>query len=228
MNDPTSIIYRSPCASKKKIYLFYMRDSKHFIALKSPRAFFGFRYQCDDCSRMMHNINNHNCDNVCNYCRLSPLCPNTRQMIKCIHCNRSFKGESCFQRHKRPIVNTKTGVAESTCQQMCICNKCFKFVRIGNNQAHICSDKYCNVCRKMVPADHACHIQPYLKKPPKRWVIIFFDVEARQERIVINKSTAAVTDKKKRNTSEREYVHEANLCVASQVCVFCCCLFFLA
>lgn len=202
LHNPTSFIYRS-AHQNKQINLFYLRDSNHFITLKSARAFFGFRYQCKHCDKMMNCEKKHHCLHTCNYCRKSPLCPNVAKMIPCTDCNRTFKGDFCFQRHKR--LDTEN---ESTCTRYRICKECFKFINIQPERSHICSDKFCNICRRIVAADHECFIQPYNKNTPQRFCILIFDIESRQEQLLNN------------NSKSPEYLHEANLCVVSQVSAF--------
>lgn len=204
-NDPSSVIFRTP-RSDLKIFLFYMKDKRHFITIKSLRTFYGFRYQCVNCDKMLNDIKKHRCMNVCNYCRKTPLCPNVPQMVHCNQCNRNFKGKYCFDRHLEQIVeqNDETLIT-TTCKTYSICDKCYKFIKQDDKRIHICSDKFCNNCRQIVPADHRCFIQPYKRFNPKKWCIIFFDIESRQEKIL---NTGADTP---------EYLHEANLCIASQV-----------
>lgn len=206
--DPTSLLYKSP-KMKKVINLFYLRRSEHFIVLKSVRAFFGFRYQCKFCEKMMQSIEKHNCKKICKYCRKTPACPITDTMHQCVQCNRVFRGEVCFQQHTKKDMNEKK-IFTNTCSTYRICDKCFKFLELENSKSeHICSDKWCSICRNTVSADHMCYIQPYKKNPPKQWGLIFFDIEARQERVLS-------THKK---TGISEYLHEANLCIASQVSI---------
>lgn len=207
-NAVDSLLYKSESRSKK-INLFYIRQTQHYITLKSVRAFFGFRYQCEHCEKMMNCIRDHRCENVCNYCRHAPLCANSRHMILCTECNRSFKGEFCFQRHKTLYLN-ENNEWTNICNNYSICHKCSKFINKGKqmNKAHVCSDKYCQTCCKQVPANHLCYIQKFIKSAPKRFTLIFFDLESRQERI-LNESSPVP-----------EYLHEANLCIASQVFFF--------
>lgn len=205
-NNPSSLMYKSS-TMKKVINLFYLRKSEHFIVIKSVRTFFGFRYRCEFCEKMMQFKNKHHCKNICKYCRKYPACPFTNTMIQCSQCNRVFKGEICFKKHMQKDKGNKEMIT-NVCSTYQICNKCFKFLKIdGRKNEHICSDKWCPVCEATVSADHMCYIQSYKKDPPKKWGIIFFDIEARQEQVFnTNKMTGV-----------NEYLHEANLCIASQV-----------
>lgn len=197
MNDSKSILYKT-IKTNKQINLFHIEN--HFIAIKTVKGLFGYRYQCKDCENLYNNPKTHKCSAKCNYCREVGLCPAVRAMLQCEQCNRRFRGPECFERHKKNEI----------CKRLWICSNCSKFIdedAIPEVKEHVCSDKFCNICKKIVAADHQCYIQPYSKKPPSKYCIIFFDLECTQ-------NTPA-------QHTETGFSHKPNLCVAQQICHLC-------
>lgn len=67
--------------------------------------------------------------------------------------------------------------------------------------------KFCTICKTFKNIDHLCYIQPNNGVPPsKKQLFIFFDFETRQEKIY--------------NILENK-LHEVNLCVFNQRCIYC-------
>lgn len=96
------------------------------------------------------------------------------------------------------------------CETIWICSDCSKFIDendLTEFKKHVCSDKFCDICKRTVEADHQCYIQPYLKKPPNKYCIIFFDLECTQ-------NTPA-------EHTKSGFSHKPNLCVAQQICHSC-------
>lgn len=206
LNNYKSVLFRSAKASKK-IFIFFMKEKKHFITIRNDRMFFGYEKQCPYCEDFMKDLKNHKCELECKFCKRVPVCEYVTEMIECEDCNRTFRGTKCFNKHKELYedVNTYT---TSTCEQLSVCPECFKMIKKTNEgYVHKCSDKMCSVCNEMVPADHTCFIQKYKAKTPSKFVLIFYDIEARQE-----------TERMKSDGSI-EYLHEANLLACSQVCL---------
>lgn len=195
MNDCRSMLYKSGKA-EKTINLFHMED--HFIAIKTVKGLFGYRYQCTDCDNLYNSPDKHKCAAKCNYCRELGLCKPVRTMLQCEQCNRSFRGAECFMRHKKKI-----------CKRLSICESCAKFVdkRELEGQEHVCSNKFCSICKRIVAADHQCYIQPYEKNPPTKYCIIYFDLECTQNTTTVHSTTG--------------FSHKPILCVAEQICHLC-------
>lgn len=195
MNDCKSILYKT-IKTKKRINLLHITN--HFIAIKSLKGLFGYRYQCNDCDNLYNNPKTHKCSSVCNYCRQLGPCPSVAEMFQCEQCNRRFRGEVCFMRH----------IKAQICKKIRICGDCTKFINgADETKKHICSDKYCNICNCTVSADHKCYIQQYSKEPPKKFCIIFFDLECTQNSPVEHSITG--------------FTHKPILCVAQQICHLC-------
>lgn len=195
LSDHRSILYKSGRA-EKTINLLHIE--RHFIAIKTVKGLFGFKYQCSDCSGLYNNIKKHKCAARCNYCRALGICRPVPTMLQCEQCNRSFRGPDCFMRHKKNKI----------CKTLSICTDCVKFIDLReNNQIHVCSNKYCNICKKTVDCDHQCYIQPYTKKPPAQFCIIYFDLECTQNSPSVYSATG--------------FSHKPILCIAQQICHLC-------
>lgn len=114
-------------------------------------------YQCEYCDELMYKKSHYMCTELCKYCHSSPPCKTVSTMIKCSDCNRSFRGQFCFDRHK--IV--KYG-DESVCENLQICPECCKFLNYLHRQgiAHECHEKICTICKSITTDDqHQCFIQ---------------------------------------------------------------------
>lgn len=206
-DDYKDVLFRGR-KTEKQINLFYFEEMKHFVAIKTLKGFFSYNYMCKLCDAM-YNKNPHICTAICKYCRTAPPCKAVATMKECSECNRSFRGENCFFNHQtKKDMNDKS---MTVCEALKICGTCFQFInkytRDDEAGEHICGEKICNVCTKIVPNDHLCFIQPYTKNPPKKFVILFYDLETTQN-TVLNQKTST-------------YVHEANLCVVNQICHKC-------
>jgi DNA polymerase type B, organellar and viral len=190
-------------SENKEINLFYFQDIKHFVAIKKVNSFFGKNYYCKYCYKVYNNL--HKCTEQCKYCKGNPPCEyvNTNG-VTCAECNRTFRGQICFENHKQ----NKYG-KEIVCKQVFLCNKCLKYIDNvqRNNIVHKCDEKFCRICNKIVDRKHFCYIKKYNNSLNKNvnWALIFYDFECTQEKKI----------------SDISYVHEPILCVANVVCKFC-------
>lgn len=206
LNNYKSVLFRSAKAPKK-IFIFFMKEKKHFIAIKNDRVFFGYEKQCPYCEEFMKDLKNHKCELKCKFCKRAPVCEYVPEMRECKDCNRTFRGTNCFNKHKELVADEDICLT-STCDQLSVCSECFKLIKKRNKgYVHKCSDKMCSVCNEIVSSDHTCFIQKYKGKTPSKFVLIFYDIEARQE------------TKRIKSDGSIEYLHEANLLACSQVCL---------
>lgn len=204
-DNPASVLFKS-AKKDKRINIFYFKEKKHFTTISSLTGFFGLPKQCKLCD-MLYNTT-HKCKQLCHYCKKTGPCPTVKQMLDCESCNRSFRGSECFQAHKQ----AKDDKTPSVCDQFRICKQCFKYVDYTklNGKKHVCSDRVCDVCNKLVDQDHLCYVQPYTRKRPEKFTILFFDIECTQERDLLNKNNESIGQ-----------IHEPNLLVSNKVCDLC-------
>lgn len=203
-SDYQNVLYRG-ADNSSRINLFYFDDIKHFVVIKNLKGFFNYDYLCNYCEKMFNSsLNKHHCKAKCGFCYTTPPCQSVLQMKHCEDCNRSFRGPECFLTHKTHLLGY-----DVVCKNVFICRTCFSIVNLvkrGGVQ-HTCGEKVCVICNKIQPTDHQCFIQPYKKIRPKRFVIIFYDIEC--------------TQNTKHDENCDSYTHLPNLCIAEQVCNEC-------
>lgn len=204
---------------EKKIFLFLFRKKQHVIALSCVKSFFGKKYQCELCGKLADSPA-HRCSEKCSCCFQSPPCEqyNLEEKVKgiqsmnkqCSDCFRFFRNELCYAYHKEKVnIDCKYTI----CERFSICQICFQFVdRVDMDKnkinKHVCNQKKCLKCRKIVDQNHHCTIQPYKKPMPQKFTIYFYDLETTQNKTICIKN--------------KEYKeHEPILLCAQKVCHQC-------
>ena len=78
----------------------------------------------------------------------------------CKDCNRFFKSDECFNRHK-----DDAGPAKSLCCALVKCKKYQRVVTRASLRDHHCGKVRCSTCQKYVkPENHQCYLQPVKTK----------------------------------------------------------------
>ena len=99
-----SIIYpaRPPANPdpEKSIYLLY--HANHFDVVTSLPGFLNKSYFCHKCHKAYSNTTDHLCDDMCHSCG-GFGCVLQGDGIVCNECDRVFKNQVCYNRHKEPI-----------------------------------------------------------------------------------------------------------------------------
>ncbi|CAB3976922.1 Hypothetical predicted protein [Paramuricea clavata] len=95
-----ALIYTGP-DQEKRIYL-YLHDNHYDVITKMP-GFFERSYYCHTCKKAYDHREDHLCPNACQCCRF-PDCP-IESWVHCNDCNRMFKSQACFDRHKQSAEN---------------------------------------------------------------------------------------------------------------------------
>ncbi len=90
-----AMIYVGP-EQEKRIYLYL--HVNHYDVITTMLGFFARSY-CHTCKKGYDHQEAHLCPNVCRCCRF-PDCPIVA-WICCDDCNRLFKSQACFDRHKQ-------------------------------------------------------------------------------------------------------------------------------
>jgi hypothetical protein len=180
-----AIIFSGP-DKEKRIYLF-LHDN-HYDVITSMPAFFARKRYCHDCKKPYDKTVEHMCPNACQCCRF-PNCPIV-SWVSCVDCNRMFKSQECFDRHKQNI-----GQEGSVCASLVKCPHCNSVVKRGKMRAdlHHCGQSKCKVCKEYAdPKHHRCYMQPAKEKPTRGPddeaidesgynELLFFYFECRQE-----------------------------------------------
>ena len=153
-----SIIFSGP-DKEKRIYLF-LHDN-HFDVITSMPAFVARKKYCHNCKKGYDHVRSHLCGDTCKLCYFQN-CPIV-SWISCSDCNRFFKSQECFDRHKQNVGNAK-----SICLSTAKCPHChlvFDRTRLRPDLHH-CGLKRCSTCEKYVGIeDHQCYMQPVKEKP---------------------------------------------------------------
>ena len=164
----------------KPIYLYLHHN--HYDVITSVPGFLAKVYFCHKCGQSYDHTLDHICPDMCKSCR-SPDCKDVEDPRSCEQCNRWFKSETCYNKHKEPI-----GGGKSVCQGIKKCGKCGKSVNVISldPEKHICGKK-CTTCGVIVKEKevHECYIQKPKKsdteKESQYSELLFFDYECRQE-----------------------------------------------
>lgn len=218
----------STLRKSKKLFIYYLSKTKHFVAIKTVCGLFSKKYQCSACDSVINNFV-HRCRVICPCCKSNsgqnyetftkPCMPvDNEKMLKCNDCNRSFRGENCFKNH---LEKNKAGL--NTCKRFKICEFCFNFIDVESMKRkkiqHLCNSSYCVQCKKTKSTTetiygHLCYISVREKKPfKKNFILIFYDTEATQNTLNI--------DAEFMQNPSKQFKHELNLVVSQTLCALC-------
>ena len=175
---------------EKSIYLYY--QANHFDVITKLPGFLNTNYFCHTCHKGYDHTTDHLCDGMCQSCR-GIGCTIEDNGITCKECDRLFKNQTCYDRHKQELINTG---GRTVCQAVRKCPKCKKSMDVRKLKNHPCVDnKQCPTCKAVLnPNDpnHKCYMQQEQPKEESSYSqLLFFDFECTQE----------------------HGIHEVNLCV---------------
>ena len=169
-----SIIYppQSSGTDEKPTISLYFQNN-HFDVITKLLGFVNRSYFCHRCLKAYSNTTDHICSSMCSSCR-GFGCVFEGIDIVCSECDRVFKNQACYDRHKTEPIN---GGGRTVCQTIGRCEKCWKTmdVRKIRDGGHICGKKKDN--------DHKCYIQQLEQEEDSSYnqLLLFFDFEATQE-----------------------------------------------
>ena len=175
---------------EKSIYLYY--QANHYDVITKLPGFLNTSYFCHACHKGYDHTTEHLCDGMCQSCR-GFGCTIEDNGITCQQCDRLFKNQTCYDRHKQEPIN---GGGRTVCEAVRKCPKCKKSMDVRRLNNHPCVDnKECSTCNAVLNPDdpnHKCYIQQeQAKEEPSYAQLLFFDFECTQE----------------------HGIHEVNLCV---------------
>ena len=192
--DNTIIYPREPPANpnpEKSIYLYY--QANHFDVITTLPGFLNTNYFCHVCHKGYDHTTDHLCKGMCRSCR-GFGCVIQDEGTVCNECDRLFKNQACYDRHKQEPIN---GGGRTVCEAIRKCPKCKQSMDVRKiNSPHECVDnKKCPTCKiERNPNDlnHKCYMQQLEPKEESSYnQLLFFDFECTQE----------------------HGIHEVNLCV---------------
>ena len=123
-------------------------------------AFFPRKRYCHTCKKAYDHVTEHICPDSCKLCYF-PNCPIV-SWLPCINCNRVFKSQECFDRHKQNI-----GQGKSICALLVKCCHCNCVVKRGKLRPdlHHCGQTKCSTCNQYANTKyHQCYMQPVKKR----------------------------------------------------------------
>ena len=178
-----SIIYppQPPGTDEKpSISLYY--HNNHFDVITKLPGFLRRNYFCHRCHKAYDHTADHICTAMCDMCR-GFECIWQGKGIPCNECDRVFRNQTCYNRHKNEPIN---GGGRTVCQVIRKCDKCGKpmDVRHLNPKGHTCGKK-CQTCGLILTredTDHKCYMKPLEQVEESSYNhLLFFDFEATQE-----------------------------------------------
>ena len=153
----------------------------YFHVITTLPGFLNKSYFCKRCHKCYNNTTDHVCPAMCGSCR-GFGCVLEGEGIVCNECDRLFKNQACYDRHKEPV----NGGGRSVCESVRKCEKCGNAmdVRKIKDGGHICGKK-CRTCGLILSQednDHKCYIQQLEQEEESSYnQLLFFDFEATQE-----------------------------------------------
>ena len=198
-DNNNSIIYpRQPPANpdpEKSIYLYY--QANHFDVITSLPGFLNKSYFCHRCHKPYDHTTDHLCAAMCRSCRGFD-CVLQGDGIMCNECDRVFKNQACYDRHKQQPIN---GGGRVVCEVIRKCSKCGEAmdVRRTGKKGHICGNR-CPTCKVNYQkgTDHKCYMQQLEHKEESSYNhLLFFDFECTQEHGIHQTNLCVVYDEEK-------------------------------
>ena len=161
---------------EKSIYLYY--QANHFDVITTLPGFLNTNYFCHVCHKAYDHTTDHLCNGMCRSCR-GFGCVIQDNGMSCNECDRLFKNQVCYDRHKQQPIN---GGGRTVCQTIRKCPKCKQSMDVRKiGKPHQCVDKKCPTCKKeRNPQDlnHQCYMQQLEPKEESSYnQLLFFDFE---------------------------------------------------
>ena len=150
-----NIIYppQPPGTDEKPVISLYYHNN-HFDVITTLPGFLNRSYFCHRCHKAYNHTTDHICTAMCRKCR-GFECVWVGKGIPCNECDRVFRNQECYDRHKNEPIN---GGSRTVCQVIRKCEKCKKSmdVRHLNPRGHICGHM---IKRKSSPKGLSGHLQ---------------------------------------------------------------------
>jgi len=87
--------------SAKRLNLLDDDVERHYHVITNLTGAMARRYVCKACNKSCRRDVSHLCDQTWSDCMMSPPCAFEDISIPCEECNRHFRSQKCFDKHKR-------------------------------------------------------------------------------------------------------------------------------
>jgi len=201
--DCGDVIFDGQGISEKRINLLFDDVYKHYHVIANLTGAMVKGHVCKGCNKGCRSGVTHKCQETCNDCMFIPPCILTDVRIPCEPCNRTFRSQSCFDKHKTNKLKGKT-----VCEQKRKCANCGILLDPGNNKnKHVCFKPYCENCQQYGEIGHLCYLKPLVNELPRsdNVLFVFYDSETTQGTKMSDSAT----------------VHIPNLVCLQQFCSLC-------
>jgi len=94
------VIFEGKVASEKRVNLLYDDVTRHYHVIANLTGAMSKQYICAVCSKSCDSGVTHKFSEACSDCMSIPPCISTHVRIPCGSCNRTFRSQACFERHK--------------------------------------------------------------------------------------------------------------------------------
>jgi hypothetical protein len=168
-------MFEGTVESTKRLNLLYDDVQKHYNVNTSLTGSMARRYVCKACNKVCKRDVSHVCDQTCSDCMSSPPCAFEGVRIPCYACNRHFRTQSCFDKHRQREGRNK----KTFCERKRCCSTCGALVTRANYE---CNKWYCETCNENEKIGHLCYMRHLKdKSPPSDGVLyVFYDFETTQ------------------------------------------------
>ena len=114
-------------------------------------------------------------------------CISTNVRIPCRSCNRTFRSQACFERHKTNKLKGKP-----VCMQKRNCAKCNSLIL--RKHKHECFKQYCSFRQQNREAGHYCYMRPLANELPRsdNVLFVFYDFETTQDTRLTESATVHI------------------------------------
>jgi len=128
------MIFDGQSQSQKRIYLHCDETTRHYHVITNLTGAMAKRNVCEGCGNGCERGRIHKCDESCSNCMFTSPCAAATVAVRipCESCNRTFRSQACFDRHKTNKLSRKTVCEQkrncAICGSLLTCkkNECFK------------------------------------------------------------------------------------------------------
>lgn len=178
--------------------VYLLKSKNHYDVITSMSGFLSKAYYWHTCKVFYSRRNTHKYESKYKCCFNFSFCSVADSLIVWKNCNRFFRGQGCYDEHKR-VRGTIEEVKDILCGRVAKCLKCERVITTGLKD-HICGFEKCKNCKTYAdPHERKCFmgrtmckggycISPHCK-PKRRCYLcrtrtkkyMFYDFEGKQE-----------------------------------------------